>query len=255
MTRAVLFDLDDTLFDHRHAAREALDALRITHSCFSCMPPIAFERTHGELLEALHARVLAGELGLDEARFERFKRLFLAAGVDAPAEVVRGAAAEYRSCYLKSWRTVPGAIELLAALSAKVPIGIVSNNLLAEQLEKIRHCGFEPYLSAVVISEQAGISKPDPGIFRIALQQLACDAGDAVMVGDSWSSDIAGARAAGIRAIWFNRAGEPSPDSAAAVAELGAWVPIGEVLSLVLSDGTERPIGSSTSNSTLRTCE
>ena len=234
MTQAVLFDLDDTLFDHRHCARAALDALRATHSCFASMSPTEFEQAHGQLLEELHARVLARDLGLDDARTERFRRLFLAAGVDASPEAAHAAAAEYRSCYLKSWRTVQGATELLTAVSAQVPIGIVSNNLVAEQQEKIRHCRLEPYLSAVVISEQAGVAKPDPAIFRIAVQQLACDPKETVMIGDSWAADIAGARAAGLRAIWLNRTGDPSPDPDAPVPEIRALEPVRDVLALIM---------------------
>jgi HAD superfamily hydrolase (TIGR01549 family) len=234
MTRAVLFDLDDTLFDHRHSAQQALDVVRAAHSCFSGVSPAEFERTHCELLEALHTRVLAGEIGLDDARIERFRRLFLSAGVEAQLDLARAAAAEYRSCYLKSWRTVPGATELLAALTERVPIGVVSNNLLAEQLEKIRQCGLEPYLSVVVISEQAGVAKPDPAIFRIALEKLHRRADETVMIGDSWPSDIAGARAAGIRAIWFNRTRQACPEPDAAVPELVAWEPIANVLAMVL---------------------
>jgi pyrimidine 5'-nucleotidase len=234
MTRAVLFDLDDTLFDHRHCAQQALETVRAAHSCFSNVSPAAFERTHSELLETLHTRVLAGEIGLDDARIERFRRLFVSAGVEPSVDVARAAAAAYRSCYLKSWRTVPGAMELLAVLHERVPIGIVSNNLLAEQLEKIRHCGLEPYLSVVVISEEAGVAKPDPAIFRIALEKLERNADETVMIGDSWVSDIAGARAAGIRAIWFNRTRQPSPDPDAGVPELAAWDPLAHVLATVL---------------------
>ena len=52
------------------------------------------------------------------------------------------------------------------------------------------------------------MAKPDPRIFAIALERLGCAAADAVMIGDSWPADIEGARAAGVRAIWFNRSGQ-----------------------------------------------
>jgi HAD superfamily hydrolase (TIGR01549 family) len=243
MIRAVLFDLDDTLFDHRHCARAALEALRTTHACFAAISATEFERTHGQLLDDLHARVLAGEIGLDDARVERFRRLFLAAGVEVSSDLARTAAAEYRRCYLRSWRTVEGAAPLLAALSERVPIGIVSNNLVAEQVEKIRHCGFEPYLKAIVISEEVGAAKPDPAIFRIAMERLSSDPRDTVMIGDSWPADIVGARAAGIRAIWFNRTSEAAPDPDAAIPELHSFSPIDDVLATILG-ASERTVRS-----------
>src|SRR4051812_26249639 len=75
MIRAVLFDLDDTLFDHRHGAREALAAVRDSHDALAGFDMAELERRHAEILEVLHLRVLAGEIGLDAARLERFRTL------------------------------------------------------------------------------------------------------------------------------------------------------------------------------------
>jgi len=69
MIRAVLFDLDDTLFDHRHGARQALAAVRTGHDALIRLDPADFERRHAEILEVLHLRVLAKEIGLDVKRF------------------------------------------------------------------------------------------------------------------------------------------------------------------------------------------
>ena len=84
--------------------------------------------------------------------------------------------------------------------------------MAAEQRQKIAACGFGPFLDTVVISEEAGVTKPDPRIFRLALERLGRPADETVMIGDAWDTDIAGARAAGIRPLWFNRFGAPSPD-------------------------------------------
>jgi len=237
MIRAVLFDLDDTLFDHRYAARMALDGVRADQECFRRTTAADFERAHAEILEELHARVMAGALELDDARMERFRRLFAAAGVDADDRLVRATAAAYRERYLASWRPVPGAPALLEALHGRVRIGIVSNNLLQEQEEKVRFCGFEPFIDSLVVSGAVGISKPDPGIFAIALERLDCDPGSAVMIGDAWRTDIAGARAAGIRPIWLNRAGELPPEPAN-VAQVIALEPLDLVLAEIFSAET-----------------
>src|SRR4029450_2725043 len=105
--------------------------------------------------------------------------------------------------YLQSWREVPGAKALLQAVKRRARVGIVSNNLTAEQYDKLQFCGFTRYLDAIVISEEAKAWKPDPMIFRVALERLSVAAEETVMIGDSWTADIAGARAAGVRAIWF----------------------------------------------------
>jgi putative hydrolase of the HAD superfamily len=217
---AVLFDLDDTLFDHRQTSRAALRALRDRHAVLQAVTLEAFEAAHAVHLEELHREVMLGRMPLEAARVERFRRLF--ASLDATACAADEAAATYRAAYRAARRPVAGAVALLERLHGRVGIGIVSNNLLAEQVEKIRCCGFEPHVDALVVSEDVGVAKPDPRIFRIALERLGCGPGEALMVGDSWSADVLGARAAGLRGLWFNPHGLacPEPDFSDAIASL-----------------------------------
>jgi putative hydrolase of the HAD superfamily len=212
MPRAVLFDLDDTLFDHHGGARAALEAVQACHACLTALPFPDLERAHAVALEELHQDVLAGRVALDDARRERFRRLLADAGGDATWEDADRAARAYRGRYLETRRAVAGAAALLQAVKARARVGIVSNNLLAEQQDKLKVCGLDTWVDVLVVSEEAGIAKPDPAIFRLALDRLQCAPAEAVMIGDSWPADVAGAGAAGIRAIWFNPAGLEPPD-------------------------------------------
>lgn len=239
MIRAVLFDLDDTLFDHRGCSRDALEAVQRCHDSLGAMALGELEQVHSRLLEQLHGDVMMGRVPLDEARLERFRRLLGHAG-GAPSEgLVALAAATYRDRYREVRRAVGGAGELLAALSDRVRVGIVSNNLFAEQMDKLRVCGLDAFVHALVVSELAGVSKPDPAIFAGALERLQCGPDEAVMVGDSLTADIAGAREAGIRPIWFNPLGLPAPDGEAAVAQLQSLEPTQAALDMILR-GWER---------------
>jgi HAD superfamily hydrolase (TIGR01549 family) len=212
MVRAVLFDLDDTLFDHAGCARCALEAV-YRGSGVGGMAFDDFSRLHSGLLEQLHLDVLAGRRTIDEAREERFRRLLEGAGVACEADVARETAARYREHYVAGRRAIAGAAALLAAVRARASVAIVTNNVRDEQVEKLRACGLDAHVDLLLASEEAGVSKPDPRIFRLALDRLACDPGDAVMVGDSWAADIAGARAAGIAPVWFNPAGSAPPET------------------------------------------
>lgn len=233
MVRAVLFDLDDTLFDHRGCSRAALKGVRDAHACFGSMAFADFEDAHRRLLEELHEDVMLGRIPIDDARRERFRRLFGIAGVTASVEQAARAAALYREHYQSARRAIEGAAAVLPLVKARARVGVVSNNILEEQQEKLRYCGLEPFVDALVVSEEAGVSKPDPAIFQIALGRLACSPHEAVMVGDSWGADVAGARAAGIRAIWFNRLRAPRPEAATDVDEITALEPPEAVLRLV----------------------
>ena len=232
--RAVFFDLDDTLFDHRHCARTALMGVRDAHACFAAMEFERFETAHATVLETLHLEVMRGSIGLDAARIERFRRLYEQAGHMASPDLAARTAAQYRAGYLGARRAVRGARDLLADVQRFARVVIVSNNLLDEQQEKLRHCGLAGYVDLLVVSEEAGVSKPEPGIFEIALARAECTASEAVMVGDSWRNDIEGARGVGIRPIWFNPDGADAPDPSVAV--LRALTPLTDALNVIRGD-------------------
>ena len=235
--KAVLFDLDDTLFDHAHCARAALGTVHSSHSCFSSVAFDTLQRSHSTILDELHGDVAVGRVPLDAARIERFRRLYRFAGHEADDGLAAATATAYRQAYLDARRPIDGAIDLLEALRPLVRIGVVTNNLLAEQREKLRHCGLDRFVDELVASEEAGVSKPDPRIFELALERLGCTATEAVMVGDSWANDIEGARAAGIRAIWFNRVSVPPPDpSVPTLRSLDARI----ALPVILANSEER---------------
>ena len=231
MPRAVLFDLDDTLFDHRRSARAALDAV---HRAFA--GTVAFEDLelhHAQYLEEMHLEVLAGRMSLDDARRERFRKVFEALGLPLQAADAQRVARTYREGYVTARRAIEGAAELLAMLKPRYRIGIVSNNLLDEQRGKLVFCRLEEYVDVLVVSEEAGVSKPHPAIFHLALERLHAGASDAVMLGDSWSADIVGAAAAGIRPIWFNSLGLAKPSEPAGVTELRSLVPAAEAIAVI----------------------
>jgi HAD superfamily hydrolase (TIGR01549 family) len=211
MVRAVLFDLDDTLFDHAGCARCALEGV-YRAAGLGGVGFDEFSRRHAGILEELHLDVLAGRRTLDDAREERFRRLLEGAGVTCDVDLARETAARYREQYVATRRAIDGAVALLAAVRARARVAIVTNNLRDEQIEKLRACGLDAHVDLLMASEEAGVSKPDPIIFRMALDRLACGPADAVMVGDSWAADVAGARAAGIAPVWFNPAGDAPPE-------------------------------------------
>ena len=232
MARAILFDLDDTLFDHRRSARAALTEVHRIHGHGTELD--AFERNHTKYLEVMHVEVLAGRIDLDDARRERFRRVFLALGVTLSDRDVDAVASSYRSGYMTARRALDGAAELLAAVRPHARIGIVTNNLLEEQQDKLQFCGLTGFVDELVVSDDVGVSKPDRRIFEIALERLGVRAEDAVMVGDAWVNDIVGAASAGIRAVWFNPDRKPLPASPPGVAEIHSLTPPGTSLPVLL---------------------
>jgi putative hydrolase of the HAD superfamily len=230
-TRAVLLDLDDTLFDHHHSAASAIEALRQRRPRWKRHTAEALLAEHRRLLEETHVRVLAGALTGAEARRVRMRGLFAFAGEDVEDAGLEEAVELNRQAYQAARRPVPGALALLRALRARgVPAVVVTNNLTAEQREKLRVCGLDGLVDALVVSEEVGVQKPDPRIFELALARAGCGPAEAAMLGDAWAVDVEGARAAGIGTIvWLNRAGLPCPEPAW-VREVRSLEPTPELL-------------------------
>ena len=215
--KAVIFDLDDTLFDHHHSLQSGLFAIRQIYKSLQRSPFDELENTYTELLESLHSQVLRGLLTHEQARIERIQRFFLKYGQRLSLAEAHSAATIYRDAYHIARQPVPGAVALLQHLRTSVRIGVVTNNTSLEQHEKLDACGFTPWIDVLVISEEAGIAKPDPAIFELALDKLDAGPHQTVMVGDSWQTDILGARQAGIAPVWLNRFGAVCPDPAMAM--------------------------------------
>jgi 2-haloalkanoic acid dehalogenase type II len=121
---------------------------------------------------------------------------------------------------IKYWRTAPLRTGTRAFLEGvDLPICVVSNIDRADLDAVLRHHGLS--FAAVVSSEDVGAYKPSPRMFRRGLAMLGMRAEEVLHVGDSLTADVAGARAAGIAAMWVNRRGRPVPEGVAAGDVIG----------------------------------
>jgi HAD superfamily hydrolase (TIGR01549 family) len=237
MKRALLVDIDDTVVDWIGPAREAVIASVATHRSLAGSDPQRLADRFLEIVEETHELWMSGELSVDGLRAERIRRLVAESGAAdlEPAEAEELAAA-YRRAYLAARRPVPGAQELLVEIRRRgARVVAVTNNLVTEQEDKLRHTGLRDLFDALVISEAAGVSKPDPRIFALALDAAGATAPDAVMLGDSWANDVLGAVGAGISAAWLDRHGSGVPDPVVPVRRLASLQPAAEVASALLS--------------------
>jgi putative hydrolase of the HAD superfamily len=105
----------------------------------------------------------------------------------------------------------------LVRLSAGHRLGLLTNGAACLQREKLAASGLAGLFEVVVISADVGVAKPDIALFRYALERLGAQPHETTMVGDSLRKDVNGALAAGINAIWVDRAGSMLPGQRASV--------------------------------------
>lgn len=108
---------------------------------------------------------------------------------------------------------LPGAQELISALTGKVNMGIITNGFTELQRVRLEKTGLKNVFSPVIISEQVGIAKPDVGIFEHALAYMGdLKREQVLMVGDNPHSDILGGMNAGFDTCWLNSENSALPE-------------------------------------------
>ncbi|MDO8896453.1 MAG: YjjG family noncanonical pyrimidine nucleotidase [Bacteroidales bacterium] len=98
----------------------------------------------------------------------------------------------------------PGTLETLGYLKKKYSLHIITNGFEDVQRTKLDVSGLGNYFDTVITSEEAGVKKPDKGIFDFAINKTTALKDESIMVGDDLDVDILGARQAGIDGVYFN---------------------------------------------------
>lgn len=184
--QALLFDLDDTLYD--------LDAHRRRHLERAWQPWLA------QLPDPLRIAVL--DDAVNERIFFRDMPDFLARhGVTNSSDNAKLCAAS-RATWFSDLQLDTGVAELLDAYKRRFRLGLITNGPSWTQRAKITQLRLDRWFEVMVVSEEFGVEKPDVAIFQHVLTQLAVPAGQAVMIGDNPEADIRGAHATCMRAVW-----------------------------------------------------
>jgi YjjG family noncanonical pyrimidine nucleotidase len=195
----LLFDLDHTLLDSDSsedlAFEAALRAAGVEH-------PARHRADYDRINRALWAAVEEGSITPDHVRTARFEQLLATAGLDIDPV---GLADEFVAGLGRFGELYPGARDVLAALTERASLALVTNGLSEVQRTRIARLDLERYFDAVVISAEVGVAKPAPGIFDLAFAELGQPArASTLMVGDSLTSDVRGGAAYGIATCWYN---------------------------------------------------
>lgn len=218
--KAVFIDWDQTIGDWDFAARHAQEDLYNKYHLSEFFP--SSEQWFNAYEE--HNLVLWGQYGKGEInrqflQRDRFlypilQRLGLGFAPQPLVDLADQIGHDFLQLTNKYFTLLPDASKMVQYLADKYPLTIVSNGFSEVQHYKIEHSGLKQYFKFVLLSEEVGINKPQAGIYLHALELNGVNADEAIMIGDSYNSDIQGAKNANIDQIWIRPASASSDQSA-----------------------------------------
>ena len=223
--KAVFIDWDDTIGDFIGAAKLALqemyDKYHLSNYFASLEEFVSLYKPHNLELWDKYSKDLVTK---DFLRIDRFLwPLLHGSKIQNSKFLIQNSAAlaeqlseDFLHLTTAHFSLLPGAEELVRYLAQKYPLTVVTNGFVEVQYEKFDKSGLRDCFAHIVLSEEVGCQKPNPRIFEEALRLNGISAEDALMIGDSWNSDIQGAINAGIDQIWIRKAKEPLPEGQSA---------------------------------------
>jgi putative hydrolase of the HAD superfamily len=220
--RALLIDLDDTLLDSAgfaEAVRQTCDEVARKFAGFDAERLLeANTQAWNDYWPEVERLGWLGKLDWEAVGPEVWRRTIHASGSDDDS-IVLFTSERFEQLSQEKLRPFADVGNFLAIVAEReLPLGLVTNGPATLQRDKLRALGIDGAFDTVVISGEIGIAKPDAAPFLLAVERLDTDPRYVWHLGDSLATDVVGAKAAGLTAVWLNRRdhvpldGDPIPD-------------------------------------------
>lgn len=201
--KAVLFDVDDTLYDQTVPFMEAYADF------FGSVAPVPAEAVCPVMRQysnQVYSRALAGEITLEEVYTYRMTKAMETFGVT----ITEKEALAFQNIYAGRQKQIhlSGRMEeILEYCSERAELGIITNGPSGHQWNKVKSLGVERWIphENIFVSADVGAQKPDGKIFDHAKSVMHLEDVEMWFIGDSWELDVKGAVNAGWNAVWMNR--------------------------------------------------
>ncbi len=203
--KTLLFDADNTLFDFSLSERVAISK---TMQSFGITPTEELILSYSAINDQMWKKLERGEIEKSKLRTERFAVFCKEHSFSLDAEKM---ATTYTDFLSRQTFTVDGMEELCRTLADFCDLYIVTNGIKYVQEARFQKSSFVPYFKDIFISEALGYEKPDPRYFEAVAKRIPdFSPKNALVIGDSLTSDIAGAIGVGIDSCWFNPKSMPN---------------------------------------------
>ncbi|WP_062641792.1 HAD family hydrolase [Streptomyces maremycinicus] len=202
---AVVWDVDDTLFDYTTADREGMRSYLTAEGLLdrfgTAERGLARWR---EVTEEHWARFSAGGITFEDQCRGRVRAFLGREMSDAEAD---DWLRRYHAHYEAAWSLFPDVLPVLDALAASHRHAVLSNSSIHVQDHKLRVLGVHDRFEVILCAAELGVSKPEPGAFLAACEALSLAPHQVAYVGDHPEIDGQGAAEAGLLSVWIDRCG------------------------------------------------
>lgn len=197
--QTLLFDLDDTLLDFKAAEKNALTILLEETGVEPVTENI---QQYSKINQRFWNLYEKGKIDRNKLLSQRFEDFFGIHGQNVDGtEMDR----RFRSHLEEGHFLIEGCVELLDELKQSFELYAVTNGVSKTQYRRLTDSGLLPYFKNIFVSEDTGYQKPMPEYFDYVFHRIpAFSHSNALIIGDSLTSDITGGNKAGIDSCWFN---------------------------------------------------
>ncbi|MFG1825565.1 HAD family hydrolase [Microbispora bryophytorum] len=217
--RAVLWDIDDTLFDYAGADRAGLRDHLAAEGLAELFPSVDDALRHWKAQTELHwARFVAQETDFQGQRRARVQGFL---GVDMDDSEADAWFDRYVAHFEACWALFPDSLATLNELATGFRQAVLSNSRLDYQERKLRILGVRDHFETVLCAAELGVSKPQAAAFHAACDALKLPPGEVLYVGNEPDIDAGGAMAAGLAAVWLDRDGVGGRSELVRISDLG----------------------------------
>ena len=211
--KAIFLDLDETLKDTGNFRTSIIGTCK---KIAECLPELSVDQlfsSNTTVWDAYWPEVadkwMTGLIDDKSFRIEIWRRTLQTFEV-YDASLVQLALQTHKHLVRQTYRLFPDVPEFLASVKKrKLPMALITNGSSDTQRDKINTLNIEHWFDAVIIAGEVGVAKPNVGIFEMAIDELGIEKDNIWHIGNSLESDVAGAKAAGLFAVWLNRSNVP----------------------------------------------
>jgi putative hydrolase of the HAD superfamily len=212
---ALIFDIDSTLYDREKAQVPILEKIiRLYPQLFGSLKK---EVILDAFLESDRIAVEAFDAGAPSEALRDLRSKFFLKSLGLSEDYADDITDTYVREYPHVFAPVDGAIDIIEK-AKRFKLGAVSNGLPDVQYRKLETLGIRDKFDCIILSEEVNIRKPDPRIFLLAAEALNVSPSECLFTGDSYNSDILGAKGVGMYSCWLCQ-NKPYPENAIVQAD------------------------------------